>query len=334
MGDLVYHEAVLVGIWLETLVYGIYVPLFFTCIWIVLYRRGVRPVNWKLLGPAIVMFILSTVHIGVGIRRLIEGFVQSPNPALYYADLQRWKNVWSDAIYVTINLIGDSIVIYRCYVVWNYQKRVIVLPLLCLIGSVVTGIYAVIGFHYVKPGDTAFVMRISAFARADFVLSLVVNVMCTGLIAFHIWRSARFIGPHLGRQHVGVYYGALAVIVESAAIYTLSMAIYIGLYVSEMNAQYVLYLVNTQIIGIVPTLILVRVGLGLTHTSGWDTAQGSNLPYSHGGVFIARGNNPIQIRREREMVTDGSISLKTSRNSNSAEYGVTTVGYSPAGPSR
>lgn len=37
-----------------------------------LRRKPFLKANWKLLGPAIVMFILSTLHVSIGVRRLIE----------------------------------------------------------------------------------------------------------------------------------------------------------------------------------------------------------------------------------------------------------------------
>jgi len=85
-----------------------------------------------------------------------------------------------------------------------------------------------------------------------------------------------------------MFHRTLAIIVESAAIYAVSAMIHIGLYAGNVNAQFVLYLVNTQLIAIVPTLILIRIGLGLTPTSGWDTAHTSSLPDSLGEALVTR----------------------------------------------
>ncbi|KDQ17240.1 hypothetical protein BOTBODRAFT_53385 [Botryobasidium botryosum FD-172 SS1] len=328
MRNLVYHEAVLIGVWLETLTYGLYVPLFFTCLFIVFARRRTRRVNWALLCPTFALFVLCTIHVSLGISRLLDGFIRSSNPAKYYLDLARWKNIFSDALYVTINFIGDSVVIYRCYVIWGSKKRVIIFPALCLLGSFATAIYAVVGFNEIPPGDSAFVSRISAFYRSTFTLSFVVNFTCTALIAYRITRTARSAGPQPDGVDVDPrpYYSTLAAIVESAAIYTVSMAIYIGLYFSQLNAQYTLYLVNTQIIGIVPTLILVRIGLTQTRSSDWDTRSWT-WPYYESGMFIPE----IQTHSEGMVVThgaDSSGSIKTSRPGSSQELRMAKLGES------
>jgi len=254
---------------------------------------------------------MGTAHVAVGLRRMIEGFIIAPKPSGFFNDLTLWAATASDSIYGAINLVGDSVVIYRCYVVWNSNFFVIIFPIIMLAASVGTGIYAVAGLNYIPRGSEAatFTSRISNYARANFILSLALNVLCTGLVAYRIWSSARRVSI-LGSRHTGVYYGALAVVVESAALYTVSLAIYIGLYLGELHAESILFDINAQIMCIVPTLILVRVALGLHYHSGWDTSSTSSVETmpthrqsgsmdSSQTIVIA----PIKIRSEKETFT-------------------------------
>lgn len=110
-----------------------------------------------------------------------------------------------------------------------------------------TGSYAFIGLVNAPAGKTAFDPRISTFLRIDLLLSLAVNVMCTCLVAFRVWRATRDILPHRKGHHPIVHYDILAVIVESAAIYSVSLATYIVIYSLDLNAHYTLYLINAQI---------------------------------------------------------------------------------------
>ncbi|KDQ17243.1 hypothetical protein BOTBODRAFT_30059 [Botryobasidium botryosum FD-172 SS1] len=276
MRDLSRSEAVLIAVLTETILYGIYVPIFATCLWIIFSKQfgPRRRVNLMLLGPAVTMFLLSTLHVAVGLRRLVEGFVQAPQADVYFADLQTWTYYATTALYFTITFVGDSVVIYRCYLIWEANLAVVALPILMLLASTIMGYYTVAGSHFIKPGQSAFAARIATSGRTALCLSLALNVICTGLIVLRIWLSTRHFAPYVGRR-VGRYYSALAVIVESAAIYTVSIAVYLGLYIRQVRAFTILSSMNAQIMCIVQVLILVRVGLGLTYTSGWDQSEWS-----------------------------------------------------------
>ncbi|KDQ17162.1 hypothetical protein BOTBODRAFT_598854 [Botryobasidium botryosum FD-172 SS1] len=282
MRDLKYQEAVLIGVWLETLTYGLYITLFFSCLWVLLIRNEEQQINWRLLGPAIALFVLSTLHVSVGLHRLIEGFTGPHNPATYFTDLRRWPNIFADSLYITINFIGDAIVIYRCFVIWDWDIRPVLLPMIMLVTSAVTGAYGIDGFRHIKPGSTAFNDRVFDFLRVEFVLSLAVNLLCTGLVVYRIAKASQVTAIVEGRTpRIQMYSDALAVVVESAALYTVSLAIYIGLYFSQSNAQYILYVTNAQIISIVPTLMLVRVGLGTKRSNGWEETQSEVQPHPY-----------------------------------------------------
>ncbi|KDQ12698.1 hypothetical protein BOTBODRAFT_407897 [Botryobasidium botryosum FD-172 SS1] len=241
-------EAALIGAWMGAMFYGIYIPLFFTFLWISFARKHVRRPNWILIISAILLFLMGTAYVAVGLRRMIEGFIISKNSSHFFNDLTLWAATASDSIYGAINLVGDSIVIYRCYVVWESNIPIIILPVIMLIASIATGCYAVAGLHYIPRGSEAitFTARISNYARANFILSLALNVLCTALVAYRIWASARRVSA-LGARHTDVYYGALAVVVESAGLYTVSLAIYIGLYLGELHAETILFDINAQI---------------------------------------------------------------------------------------
>ena len=78
------------------------------------------------------------------------------------------------------------------------------------------------------------------------ILSLTLNLLCTCLIVYRIGRSARIIAP-VSRRRMGNYVGILAVLVESAAIYTVAVAVFIGCYLSKISAQTILFNMNVQI---------------------------------------------------------------------------------------
>jgi len=83
------------------------------------------------------------------------------------------------------------------------------------------------------------------------------------LIAVRIWWLAKQ-ARVLGKRHVVKYRQAAAIIIESGAIYSACIMTLLILYCQNTNAQYIVYDSLSQVMGIVPTMIIVRVGLGIS----------------------------------------------------------------------
>ncbi|KAK7471139.1 hypothetical protein VKT23_002551 [Stygiomarasmius scandens] len=135
---------------------------------------------------AIVMYAFSTAHVITDFARGIVAFIdykKSPNGALdYIAQLWVWSNVFREALYATNNIVADSLVVYRCYVVWGAKFKVVVIPIIMLISTSVCAYAAVYNFSTVKPGEDVFISNIAHWGTALFSLSLVTNVTVTSLI--------------------------------------------------------------------------------------------------------------------------------------------------------
>ena len=57
-------------------------------------------------------------------------------PAAFFEDdFSIWVNTVSNAALLVNNLMVDSLVLWRCYHIWEHSKRAIFLPLLFLIAS-------------------------------------------------------------------------------------------------------------------------------------------------------------------------------------------------------
>ncbi len=104
------------------------------------------------------MFAFSTAHVSLGFQRLIQGFITLRNepggPAAFFSDVSIPANVVKVGIH-TVNvsialnrsltcspnalflqsIIGDSVVVWRCYLVWSRDWRICVIPVLLLLGS-------------------------------------------------------------------------------------------------------------------------------------------------------------------------------------------------------
>ncbi|KAL0581779.1 hypothetical protein V5O48_000256 [Marasmius crinis-equi] len=290
MAPIPLDKAYLTAIWLETLFYGINISLFFSYLFIARYKRKTRTIQPVILGTAIAMFIFSTIHCSMGFSRLIIGFIELRNqeggPGAFFSDVSVPANVAKVTIHTVNSVLGDSIMVWRCYHVWGRNLLVSAVPILLIIGSAVCGFGQSVMFANAKHLHSAFEIELEHWNGSVFILSLVTNIVVTSLIAVRIWSvlypCRKSIGDkritltesfnvnrYLGRQFslsktFVNYQRILVLIIESGAIYSSALIIEITLYFLGSNAFYIVYDPIAQLAAIVPTMIIVMTSLGLT----------------------------------------------------------------------
>ncbi|KAJ7034032.1 hypothetical protein C8F04DRAFT_600684 [Mycena alexandri] len=240
-------ESLWVGVsalWVSTFLYGVYVVLFCRCMYI--FYRGKNQIT--LLTSAIVMFILSTTSI---IIFLLQGATAYGTLGLDLATIQTAGAI----VYVTNNLIADGLLIYRCYVIWN-TPWITVVPLMLLVTTMILGY--------------------SIQLRSFFILSLSMNLFVPTLVAGRLWWIIRRIRGPGGVATRRKSRNAMIIILESGLIYSLLVSIHMGFFHFDDPRDEIIYAALSQVVGIVPTLIIVRVGLGVSENgSGSGTMVGS-----------------------------------------------------------
>ncbi|KAL4265908.1 hypothetical protein AB1N83_003468 [Pleurotus pulmonarius] len=222
-------------IWVEMLAYGVYLVLFAICLH--LFRKSTKPHPWVIVAT-VLLFVLSTVKLGLDQASVAQAFARMESDSSFNTSLDK-AAVY---IYVSANAISDALLIYRCAVVWEYRKSVLALPLLLAFASAVAG-YS------------------SQYTGSLFIiLSMITNTLVTALIAGRIWWISRRLREFLGPAY-SEYTAAIAIIVESGLMCTISAVAFTAAY-RVQSARWAAYYFSSQAIGIAPTLILVRVGLG------------------------------------------------------------------------
>ncbi|KAH7890367.1 hypothetical protein F5I97DRAFT_16588 [Phlebopus sp. FC_14] len=263
---------------------------------VLLRRRNSRQQrNKPMIFASITMFVLSTVHVAADIQRLLEAFIFNTDANAYLAQVNTALYSVKSTAYAAQTLVGDGFVLYRLYLVWNGDRRVVFPISICFIASIGTlhivhtvvfltseflgvGIGALQGFARASPTTPIFITELQNWVVSFFSLTLFTNFSCTSLIAMRIlWVHHRANTAISDRSLVS----AAIVIIESGAIYSVCLIILLSLYLSNSFAQYLMLDAVTQIIGVVFSLIIVRVGLGLSteRTYRQQTTQ-STLPWN------------------------------------------------------
>ncbi|EJD00150.1 uncharacterized protein FOMMEDRAFT_30808 [Fomitiporia mediterranea MF3/22] len=264
-------ESKLVSIFIQTLLYGAYVVVFAltATVWVLVYKRPPRePLNTTMLTISIVMFVLATMHIGVNYTRIIKAFIEFRNepggPAAFFNQLSEFTQIFGSTIYVAQTLVGDSVVLYRCYLVWERRLIVIAFPFVLLLGSTTCGVGILYSFAKVVPEAEIFVTELQDWIVSFFSLTLTTNIICTALVAARIWLLNRSIMSFAAHSYKPI----IILVIESGAVYSATLLALLILYKAGSWFQYVLLDAISPIVGLVFSMIIVRIGLGITSLGG------------------------------------------------------------------
>ncbi|KAJ8502822.1 hypothetical protein ONZ45_g11409 [Pleurotus djamor] len=208
------------------------------------------------------MFIIATVHLGVNGYRLMQGFSvhvhQQGGGAAYIGILRQWDHIFKDVLFATQEILGNAAAIYRCFILWNHSWRIVALPLLLLVGSIVSG-YSLCA-HYVNIDlhKTIFDPLVMQWILAFYSIAIIQNVMTTSLIAYRIWSTSSKSAKY---KTENVLLPILRILVESAAMQLVVEVLLLALYARKSDAQYILLEIITPVVGITFNAITLRIRL-------------------------------------------------------------------------
>ncbi|KAJ7670320.1 hypothetical protein B0H17DRAFT_1209420 [Mycena rosella] len=283
--------------------YGVFVVLFLVAIHLLYHRRA--PGRLALLILTVAMAMLATAQFSLRIvtvslaLRMLELAVKDgwsiPPPSL--SSVERLYNVLAfteDAVLVANTVVTDGLLIYRCYLVWGRpRKRFLVVPVLLMLGTLGSSLRTIYVASLQLSSATGYVTSYDEDYATDglyridprivFAINLFTNFVVMGLTAGRIWWITRAQGAVLGPEFAPRYNAAIAILLESGAIYCCGLVFQVvGLSVqNSYEIQTPVYLSHgtiSQLVNVVPTLIVVRVGLGHTvPTTANTTTPGTRL---------------------------------------------------------
>ncbi|KAH6874488.1 hypothetical protein BKA70DRAFT_1240474 [Coprinopsis sp. MPI-PUGE-AT-0042] len=253
----------LVAIWAETSLYGLYFCLFIGVVTVFAQKEVHKPFASKVfLAGNILMFIAISLHNGLSVYRLVTGFayqLDARASLLYLDDLRNWAAVASPFVLVVIMWTGDALLIYRCFLIWQRNYKVIVIPSLLyilIVGLEISNIW------WIARQSTLVDVNAKRWPilRITFPLYFAQNLLNTGLILFRLGSR------HRDLQSAGIVslntpslVGLMRAIVESAAIYTAALLALVVLCSLDHPGWYVSELILYPTTGIMFMLMAVRV---------------------------------------------------------------------------
>ncbi|KAF7366024.1 hypothetical protein MVEN_00478300 [Mycena venus] len=173
-------------------------------------------------------------------------------------------------VYVTANVLADAIFIFRCYAIWNFQIKIILIPILLTLGVAGIGYFNAFFAVVNDSGSGDILALFPSFGSVFFFdlsigASLFTTFILMGLTVGRIWMLARSARRIFGAQMASTYHTVCAMILESGALYLCGGIVFIFFGFSEPFTPgdvRIDGIVLAQLVGIAPTIIAVRVALG------------------------------------------------------------------------
>ncbi|KAJ7480297.1 hypothetical protein B0H11DRAFT_2280613 [Mycena galericulata] len=251
----------------EVFLYGILLVLLSIAVHLLYHRTG--PGRRILASAMSLMALLATAQLAIfcqisvfayeALRLAGEGEF-SPQSARQVSIIKEFNNLYavSKFLLVTNNLVTDSLFVYRCFVVWGRNVRIVIAPILMLFATTVLG--------YLVSYEEVLFERGGLDVRVPYIMGILTNIILMALTAGRIWwirRDARVLSESAS---VRTYNIVIAIILESGAIYCFTVLVYVICdsvsSVGNSSKISILWAALPQIVNIAPTLIILRVGLG------------------------------------------------------------------------
>lgn len=253
----------LVSFWMEALVYGLYLFLFLGAL-PVLLRKEVR----KLYAPKVflagntIMFLAISFHNWLNLYRLVIAFAYQRDirsPLIYLNDVSDWTCFATPILLGITVWVGDMLVIYRCFLIWQRNYWVIIVPSILFLCTIAVQL---VNFWWIAHQQDVGSLVVTRWPilNSTYPMYLAQNMITTALIVYKIWARYR------GSRAAGVVslntpslVSLMRAIVESAAIYTASMLVMVVMRALDHRSRLIPTFMLYPTTGIVFVLMAVRV---------------------------------------------------------------------------
>ncbi|KAF8992777.1 hypothetical protein BDQ17DRAFT_1456219 [Cyathus striatus] len=218
------------------------------------YNKGRRNNHTTvMIGISAIMFFVATFHLAIDFYVLLQGYSDSgPSMALHHILKYMLIGVQQS--------LGTATAIYRTWVLWSYDWKVVVFPIILLIMSIIIGVLT-----FTKLSDVAFNSLTITYYSVAFALS----VMTVGLMSYRIWIAHRNTASDcVGKPRL---LSIMWILIESAALQIITEFIILVLSCIYDNPEIIVLEWVPPILGITFTSITVRIKLQSLNEAGVHT---------------------------------------------------------------
>jgi len=245
---------------LEGILFGIYSGLF--------------AIHWHLAchatkkdnSPNIIFYALCVLYVFTGAvfaTNIVP--VVDDNTLLYSLDIS------STILFSCCDFIAQCILIHRCWIVCGRNIHVIIIPSTLAFANLVMWVASNGAYFIAQNGvnETVWGVRL---ALTSLITSMTVNALVTGIIVFRIFRVFREVKSVRVTGGTKLHSITFIIIESGMALFAIQLARVVitpslpvlGLRAAGFHALEFIVAIHQMVNGIAPTIILVRVSLGLS----------------------------------------------------------------------
>ncbi|KAJ7895072.1 hypothetical protein B0H13DRAFT_1885689 [Mycena leptocephala] len=260
MANVQAHTARLIALFVGCVLYGILLTTFVPCLRSLLFSASQRfqfkprhEIKFPILAATVLMFVVSSFSAVLSMLGVIDGFIDydGPGGALEFYNTVNggWKH-WMTAVEDSVQVIlGDGLLIYRCYVLYDRNWRAISVPAVAWMGLVAMSITSSNATITLPKGASLNDHSILPFLSATLLLTLMTSIITTYLIIRRLIQIEHHPGlrggirPHILTRIATIFF-------ETGLIYTLSVIASLGVYLTGSELEFVAALAMIHIVGV------------------------------------------------------------------------------------
>ncbi|PBK82511.1 hypothetical protein ARMGADRAFT_1090215 [Armillaria gallica] len=281
---------------LEAFLDGVYTGILAIALWSIFSPKRFQAERRKtmMVLATISLYILETITLSVHWWLVNYAFIKSgQNFWDVFLGLQHMGSSFLQLLLplvveicgMTATIIADTIIIWRCWIVWDRRWLMVLLPIFCtLITTAATAMYLyhrvndVVSLHAITSHNpyTIWIILSLSFALSTTVVSTV-------LIIYRIIKVV--IRTERGKAGFRSYRGAVEILVESAFLYSFGLLLHV-IFIARgtLTTQYLDAIASVGR-GIAPTFVLGQVTAGQARPDDtWSESVASSLRFGgHSG---------------------------------------------------
>ncbi|KZV72176.1 hypothetical protein PENSPDRAFT_649930 [Peniophora sp. CONT] len=245
--------------WLSSFLCGINVVLYLFCLRVLLKSSpNLSPrARWLLALSSsmqmMICFASSAILLAIN-RYAFATLGGGQRGEMYLLVPDTAMSVAEEVLYTANDWIGSGILLWRAYMITNRNRKLIAPLVLLWVGLLVALIGSLYQLTHLPSGSKAFDPRLAKWVFAFIMISLVLQLGATALIAWRIWET---INRREHRSWANEWH-ALRVVVESGAIYGVVTVLLLVFYLTRANVGSFQVGVMVQVSATCPFLIILR----------------------------------------------------------------------------
>ncbi|KAI9457170.1 hypothetical protein HD554DRAFT_2143345 [Boletus coccyginus] len=210
-----------------------------------------------------ILFLLSTVHVGVSLQQLLDAFVYAPAnvpdySTTYWLDYTTTPRVLKNNLFITLVFTQHVVRIWRLYVVFMCDWKVVIFPVILTTGCTASA-YAASAVLSTLPNEGLYGSVTTSLMISAWVFSSILDASVTGATVTRLWQMDRTMASLIATP-INRFASSIYIIVESGTISVVCSSVVLALFVTDSPGALTGLDVVSQLAALWTLSIIVLVG--------------------------------------------------------------------------